>query len=213
MEFNKKYDKQMISVDTCIFSIMDKKLKVLLIQRAKEPFSGKWSLVGGGVYNDETCQEAVKRELREKLGISNVNPQLCGVYSDPSRDPRFRNISISYSCLTNKTLILKNSEDKVLNSQWFSINDLPELAFDHSIILGKALEDLKSKVFDMNYMKEFLPKVFTLGTLQEIYESILGISLDKRNFRRKLMLMNCLKKTGEKNTNDPHKKSDLYVIK
>ena len=213
MEFKNIYDKQMVSIDVSIFSIIDNKLHVLLIQRATEPFIGKWSLVGGGVYNNETCESAVIRELEEKINIKNINPILSGVFSEPNRDIRFRNISISYYCLTNNNLNYKNNKNKVIEAKWFPVSNLPELAFDHNKILKLALEQLKAKAYDIEFIKPSLPKTFTLGILQTIYESILGTPLDKRNFRRKLNSMNCLENTGIKNELDPHRKSGIFKFK
>lgn len=209
MEFNDKYEKQMISIDISIFSIIDNKLNVLLMQRSKEPFANMWSLVGGGVYNNETCEEAVKRELKEKINITNIIPTLSGVFSEPNRDIRFRNISISYYCLTNNTLINNNLE-KAISVKWCPICDLPKLAFDHNKILNLALDQLKLRVYDIPFIKPYLPEYFTLKNLQSIYESIIGTSLDKRNFRRKINSMNCLENTGEKNLLDSHRKSDVF---
>ncbi|MBQ7917418.1 MAG: NUDIX hydrolase [Clostridia bacterium] len=212
MEFNDKYEKQMISIDISIFSVIDNKLKVLLIKRTNEPYLNMWGLIGGGVYNFESCEDAVQRELQEKLGINQISPILSGVFSEPNRDVRFRNISISYYCMTNADL-LKNHNETGRETEWFEINELPNLAFDHKDILLKALQNLKEKAFDINFMKEYLPKQFTLGSLQTIYESILQTSLDKRNFRRKMNSLKCLESTGLKNELDTHKKSEIYKFK
>lgn len=212
MEFNDKYEKQMISIDISIFSVIDNKLKVLLIKRTNEPYLNMWGLIGGGVYNFESCEDAVQRELQEKLGINQISPILSGVFSEPNRDVRFRNISISYYCMTNADL-LKNHNETGRETEWFEINELPNLAFDHKDILLKALQNLKEKAFDINFMKEYLPKQFTLGSLQAIYESILQVSLDKRNFRRKMNSLKCLESTGLKNELDTHKKSEIYKFK
>lgn len=213
MNFDNNYDKQMISIDISIFSIIDNKLQVLLIKRAKEPYAGMWSLVGGKVYNNESCEDAVERELEEKLNIKKITPRLSGVFSDPNRDVRFRNISISYYCLANSNLELSENQEKVIEAKWFDISLLPELAFDHKDIFLKSLEKLKEKAYDIDFVKPYLPKTFTLGALQAIYESILQTSLDKRNFRRKLNSMGCLDSTGIKNELDTHKKSEIYKFK
>lgn len=214
MDFNNaKYHKQMISVDVALFAIGKDALHVLLVNRRKEPYKGYWSLPGGGLYNDETAEEAVKRELNEKLNLTGITPCLAGVFSDPHRDSRFRNVSLSYYALVDPGNItfLKN-EAKINAVQWFDMSSLPPLAFDHRVILETSLRMLQEKIFDMTFMKPFLPSSFTLGQLQRIYESILGTSLDKRNFRRKLNALKCLKDTGQKNENDPRKKSALYML-
>lgn len=204
---------QAISIDVSIYSIIDNKLNILLVQRAKEPYKNMWSLIGGIVLNDETCEESVKRELEEKVGITNITPKLSGVFSDPERDSRYRNISISYCCMAKSDLSTNTNPEKVLDIKWFQVDDLPELAFDHKKIVEKSYADIKEGVYDMEVMKSYLPETFTLSTLQSIYESILGVSLDKRNFRRKINSLKCLVDTGEKNTQDTHKKSNIYRLK
>ena len=213
MEFDNKYEKQMISIDISIFSIIDNRLHVLLIKRAKEPFIDKWSLIGGGVYNNETCENAVIRELKEKVNIKDVNPILSGVFSEPDRDIRFRNISISYYCLSKNDIEFIPNKEKAESAKWIPTENLGELAFDHSSILRHALNQLKSKVYDINSIKQIMPDTFTLKALQSIYESILETSLDKRNFRRKINSLNCLEATEEKNELDTHKKSEIYKFK
>ena len=211
MEFNDKYDKQMISVDVSIFSIINNELNVLLIKRNKEPFNNQWSLIGGGVYNDETLENAVKRELKEKTSIEGITPILSNVFSKPDRDIRFRNISISYYCLSNN--IEFSVSDKTSEIKWFPINQIPQLAFDHNEILSTSINQLKNKVYDIEFIKPHFPEQFTLSSLQSIYESILNTHLDKRNFRRKLNSMNCLLPTGIKNESDSHRKSEIYKFK
>lgn len=212
MELNSKYDKQMISVDVSIFSIINNELHILLIKREKEPYKNQWSLVGGGVYNNETLEEAVKRELKEKTNIEGITPILSNVFSKPDRDIRFRNISIAYYCLSDSNIKFSNTS-KVNEIKWFPISKLPTLAFDHNEILNTSINQLKNKVYDIEFIKPHFPEQFTLSSLQSIYESILNTPLDKRNFRRKLNSMNCLLPTGIKNESDSHRKSEIYKFK
>lgn len=204
---------QAISIDVSIYSIINNRLHILLIQRAKEPYKNMWSLIGGIVLNSETCEESVKRELEEKVGITNISPKLSGVFSDPKRDSRYRNISISYCCMANSNLSINCNPEKVLDVKWFPVAELPELAFDHDKIIEKSYADIKESVYDIEYMKPYLPETFTFSTLQMIYESILGVELDKRNFRRKINSLKCLIDTGKKNEQDTHKKSNIYKLK
>lgn len=214
MKFNEsEYKCQMVSVDVCVFSIINNKLNVLLLKRAEEPYKNMWSLIGGLVYNNETCENAVKRELKEKLDIQNISPVLSSVFSEPKRDIRFRNISVSYFCLVNSSIALKLNTEKVLGVKWCEISSISQLAFDHNEILNKAIAQLKEKVFDVSFMKPYLPEEFTLPNLQSIYENILQTKLDKRNFRRKLNSLNCLVDTGNKNELDKHKKSIIYKLR
>lgn len=212
MELNSKYDKQMISVDVSIFSIINNELHILLIKREKEPYKNNWSLIGGGVYNNETLEDAAKRELKEKANIEGVTPILSDVFSKPDRDIRFRNISVAYYCLTSNNINFSNT-DKTNEIKWFPISDIPSLAFDHNEILNTSINQLKNKVYDIEFIKPHFPKQFTLSSLQSIYESILNTRLDKRNFRRKLNSLNCLLSTGIKNELDAHRKSEIYKFK
>ncbi len=214
MEIKKEYKNQMISVDISIFSVIENKLNVLLVQRNEEPYKTYFSLVGGKVYNNESCEQAVAREVYEKIGVKNITPYLSGVFSDPNRDIRFRNISISYYCLVNHNeFISKLNKTKVIDAKWTLINEIPQLAFDHNEILQKSLSNLRNQVFEIDFIKNYLPENFTLVELQKIYESILNHTLDKRNFRRKLTSLNCLENTGKKNLSDVHKKSEIYKFK
>ena len=212
MQNKNRYDGQMISVDICLFSIINSKLCVLLAKRAEQPYIDNWSLVGGKVYNDESCENAVVRELKEKANITDINPILCGVFSDPKRDIRFRNISVSYLCLTNHLSYSANPK-KISQIQWFEIDNIPNLAFDHNSILQNAYKQLKNKVYDIEFVRNFLPQTFTLPQLQTIYENILQTKIDKRNFRRKLNSLSCLQDTLTKNQLDTHKKSAIYKFK
>lgn len=213
MQIDENYEKQVISIDVSIFSIINSKLHVLLIKRTEEPYAGMWSLFNGKIYHNESCEESVKREIKERLNIEKIVPRLSGVFSDPNRDVRFRNISISYYCLANTSLERNKNIEKVIDAQWVDIESLPHLAFDHNDIFLKSLEKLKDNVYDIDFIKPYLPETFTLGNLQAIYESILQIKLDKRNFRRKLNFLNCLESTGMKNKLDSHKKSEIYKFK
>lgn len=211
---NSKYQGQMVSVDVCIFAFIDFRLCVLLAKRSQEPYIGQWSLVGGGVYNDETCEQAVQRELKEKLDIAVSNPLLAGVFSQPNRDIRFRNISVSYFCLVNASeLTVHTNSKKVSEVKWFDVSFLPHFAFDHKHVLQNAVKLMQQNMFDIAFLKPFLPQVFTLVQLQQAYESALQTTLDKRNFRRKLNALDVLVQTGEKNESDKRKKSAFYQFR
>ena len=207
------YEKQMISVDISLFTRKDNTLMVLLARRNEEPFKNHWSLIGGGVYNTESCEQAIIRESHEKIGLTDIKPILTGVSSEPNRDPRFRNISVYYLGVIEAHNALNLNPQKITEVALFPLSAIPLMAFDHKDILQKTLIQLQSKIYDIDFIKSFAPDNFTLANLQIFYESILQQKLDKRNFRRKLASLDCLIKTGEKNTSDPHKKSELYKFK
>src|SRR5574344_1125999 len=154
---DKKYDKQMVSVDICIFSIIDDELKILLVKRSKEPFLNFWSLLGGGVYNTESCEDAILREMKEKIGLEKLEPILAGVFSNPKRDIRFRNISISYYSLVNlENFKAKINSEKIKDIKWRSVNYISKLAFDHNEILENSIRLLRERCFDISFIKQYV---------------------------------------------------------
>ena len=203
----------MVSIDVSLLSRVENQIKVLLIKRNQEPFKGCWSLMGGKVYNNESCESAVSRELKEKLKIKNVTPFLSGVFSSPNRDPRFRNISVSFFAICEGIPELSINEEKLSDVRFFSIDEVPQLAFDHNQILDCSVNLLREKIYNPSVIKKFFPDTFTLTELQEFFESVFLSKFDKRNFRRKIISLDFLKKTGEKNTYDTHRKSELFRIK
>jgi len=168
-----EYPRPSLTVDAVVFGFDDQDLKVLLIQRALEPFAGNWALPGGFVQMEEPLEAAVRRELREETGVSNVYLEQLFTFGDPERDPRGRVVSVAYYGL------VKLSEHHVLaatdarNAAWFPVTDLPPLAFDHDRILETAHRRLQGKVRYQPIGFELLPKHFTLSQLQHLYETVL----------------------------------------
>lgn len=220
-EFLTKYDPEKfkrpsIAVDTIIFSIQHDELKVLLVKRGEHPFKGTWAIPGGFVRHDESVDDAAKRELLEETGVSGVYLEQLFTFGDVNRDPRTRVISISYYSILGyddlSSTKLSASFD-VDDVDWFNISDLPELAFDHKIILRYALNRLRNKLEYSTVAFEFLPERFTLTELQQIYEIVYDRKLDKRNFRKKLKQMNIVSETNETKIEGAHRPARLYTLK
>lgn len=193
---NKKYKNQGIHVDLCILTLDEKKVKVLLIKRAIQPFAGEWTLPGGAVYNDESTDVAAKRELQEKTGIKDIYLEQFYAFSDPKRDPRMRMIAIGYLALIDKVSVLSKTK-KTLDAKWFDINKLPKMAFDHKDILKKGIEKLRQRLQKTNIASCILDNKFTMPELQSIYESVLDKEFDRRNFRKKFLSMGLIEKLNE----------------
>ena len=210
---DKRYDNQGIHTVLALFTVDDGKFKVLLIRRKNEPYKGKWILVGGCAYNDEFAEEAMIRELYEKTRIKNVDFEMFGVFSDPKRSPLKRMLAIGYMGVADRNIIEKFSQTKkVSEADWFSIDRIPELGYDHREILEQAITCLKQKIFTTNIIKKIFPKTFTLPELQQAYETIMEKSLDRRNFRKKLLKDGIIVETNEVIKKEKTKTCKLYMF-
>ncbi len=200
--------KVLLAVDCIIFGFDKKDLKILLIKRDFEPEKGKWSLVGGFLKTDETLGDAAIRVLKHLTGLDNVYMEQLRAYSALDRDPVARTVSVSYYALINI------SEYKVLNhsfsAKWFSINEAPDLIFDHNVMVANAMSRLRYRASTKPIGFELLPEKFTMKQLQMLYETILGEQLDKRNFINKINSLDILLKTEEKDMKSSRKGSFLY---
>ncbi|MHB8882953.1 MAG: NUDIX hydrolase [Thermodesulfovibrionales bacterium] len=205
-----KYPRPNLAVDCVVFGLDEADLKILLIQRGLPPFEGKWALPGGFVQMDETLEEAAKRELKEETGIQNLFLEQLYTFGAVDRDPRERVVSVAYYALVNlrdhKLMAATDARD----AAWFSVDDLPPLAFDHTEISGVALKRLKGKVVYEPIGFELLPEKFTLTQLQQMYEKILERPIDKRNFRKKILGMDLLHELDEVQVDVSHRAARLY---
>ena len=185
-----------VAVDIVIFTIQEEVLKVLLVKRRIPPFKDQLAIPGGFVLPEEGVDEAALRELREETGVTDVYLEQLYSFGDPKRDPRGRIISIAYFALISSDHQLKAGTDAA-EADWWSVDQVPSLAFDHARILAYAVERLRNKLEYTTVGFQLLPSKFTLGELQTIYEAILGKTLDKRNFRRKIAELGILKPLKE----------------
>lgn len=185
-----------IAVDAVVFGYFEnRELHILLIKRNIEPFLDSWALPGGLVKNVETLEEAISRELNEETAVNTTFIEQLYTFGELNRDPRNRVISVAYLGLVNpKSYNLKASTD-ASDVQWFSINNLPNLAFDHLTIVTKALERLRAKIQYQPIGFNLLKNEFAFSDLESLYQSILGREIDRRNFRKKIMSYNLLIET------------------
>lgn len=208
---NPLYKNQGIHVITALFTVEEGKFKVLLIKRKNEPFKDKWILVGGACYNNEDTESAMKREMLEKTGLKNINFEFFKVFSKPDRSPLMRMIAIAYiGVIDCKKVKLLKETTKTKDADWFLIDRIPELGYDHSEILKQAIEFLKVKIFNSQILKNLFPKKFTLPQLYGAYKSILNRDIDRRNFRKKLISDGIIQDTGEILNQEGKKSAKLY---
>jgi 8-oxo-dGTP diphosphatase len=199
-----------VTVDIVIFALREWELHVLLIQRGVPPFEGRWALPGGFVRDGESLEAAARRELEEETGMREVYLEQLYTFGEPGRDPRGRVITVAYyALLTTEAAPLVAGTDAGA-ARWMPARKHPPLAFDHEQILGYALERLANKLEYTTAGFQLLPKKFTLGQLQRVYEAVLGRTLDKRNFRRKIALLGVLKPLQEWVQDGPSRPAQLY---
>jgi 8-oxo-dGTP diphosphatase len=186
-----------VTVDIVLLTVRDRTLQVLLVKRGVPPFQGQHAIPGGFIHEDESLEEAARRELYEEAGVRNVFLEQLYTFGDPRRDPRGRVITVAYYALIGSDELSLTAGADAAEAAWYPVSNLPPLAFDHQHILEYALERLRNKLEYTTVGFELLPSKVTLGDLQAVYEVILGRQLDKRNFRRKIALLGILKPLRE----------------
>ena len=210
MPFTYKYARPAVSVDCVVFGLDDEDLKMMLIQRDLEPFAGHWALPGGFVELDETLEAAARRELEEETGVRLSYLEQLFTFDRVDRDPRERILTVAYFALVKLSDHQVRAASDARDAEWFSVNKLPKLAFDHDDIVRVARERLRGKVRYQPIGFDLLPNKFTLRQLQHLYETILGRPLDKRNFRKKILGTELLVELGESERDVPHRAAKLY---
>jgi 8-oxo-dGTP diphosphatase len=209
MIYNQVFDKHFLAIDSIIFGFDQGKLKILLIKRKMPPMVGHWSLMGGFVGENESIDQAAYRILEELTGLKYIFLEQLYAYGDLNRDPAARVISIAYYALIN----IDNYDHELgqrHGAEWYDLNDIPALIFDHSEMVLKAIRRLKRKSIVQPIGFELLPEKFTLTQLQQLYEAIHQRELDKRNFRKKILALDILTRLEEKDKESSKKGAFLY---
>ncbi len=190
------YPRPAVTTDCVIFGYDGKELKVLLIERGIEPFKGCWVFPGGFLNMDEDALAGARRELKEETGLENAFIEQFHTFSEPGRDPRGRVITIAHYALVKIQEV--EGGDDAAQARWFPIGEVPPLAFDHDRILRMAISRLKEKIHFEPVGFELLPDVFTMPQLQNLYEAILEVHFDRRNFASKMLKLGILEDTGDR---------------
>lgn len=205
---SKEYFKIAISVDCVILGFENGELKVLLIKSDLEEFKDEWSLLGDLVRPDEDLNTASYRILKSRTGLEDVFLEQVYTFGDLNRHPAGRVITTAYYSLIN----INDHQLKLAHNQihWHPVNELKSMAFDHKLILDTCMKQLRERVMEHPIVFNLLPEKFSLRELQSIYEAILGIKLDRRNFRKKFFLMDWLVDVDELEEDVPHRRGKLY---
>lgn len=203
-----KYPHPAVTTDCAIFGFDGMKLKVLLIERGLDPYKGKWALPGGFVKVDETVDDGARRELREETGLEPEYIEQFHCFSDPNRDPRERVITIAFFAIVKISEV--EGGDDAVRARWFDLDEMPQLAFDHESIMRMAMTRLRERIHFQPIGFELLPEKFTLKELQMLYEAILNVHFDRRNFAKKMLHLDILNQLDETVWPTPKRKAFLY---
>jgi 8-oxo-dGTP diphosphatase len=209
-----KYQKQtriLAAVDCIIFGFDGVTLNLLLIQRGFEPEKGKWSLMGGFMQPDEGPDSAAKRILKTLTGLEGIYMEQLQTFGEPSRDPVERTVSIAYFALID-VLQYKKQISADFHAEWFPLDRIPPLIFDHSRMVEVAKEKLRYKAALHPLLFELLPAKFTLPQLQTMYEAVYDTAFDKRNFSRKVLSTRLLVKLNQKDKSGSKRGAFYYRL-
>ena len=186
-----------IAVECCVFGFQDNALKILLAKRSIDPFKDFWVLPGGAMNEGKTLEASVIDVLNNLTGINKISLEQVACYSNVERHPIKRVVSVSYYALVKPEDYPVIPKNYISDIKWFEIEALPELGFDHAVLLKDSLKKLRENLKENLVFGELLPDLFTLTELQELYETILDLQLDRRNFRKKILQMDLLIATDE----------------
>ncbi len=220
-----------VSVDCLVFGYEAGELKLLLIQRdasrANDRSVLSWTLPGDLIQDDEDLDQAAHRVLQELTTLDRVFLKQFGAFGDPARVrkpsdkiwlektrayPEARVITVAYYALVDVGHFNPSPSNFAVDTQWMSLNDIPELAFDHNNIVEKGIQTLRNEVESSLIAFQLLPEKFTLSQLQDLYEAILGQTIDKRNFRKKMLALGKLEPLKEKQKGVSHKPAQLFRL-
>lgn len=203
-----KYPRAEVTTDCVILGFDGNDLKILLVKRGIEPFKGCWALPGVFLRMEETIEECAQRELFQETGIRQSYMEQFGVFSDLNRDPRGRVVTVAFYALVKLTEI--KGGDDADEAQWVPLNAIPTLAFDHDRIVREALTHVREDIHFRPIGFEMMPERFTMPQLQRLYEAILGVRFERRNFAKKLIQTGVLNLLGEKAEAHGHRPPELY---
>lgn len=203
--------KFLVAVDCIIFGFKDKELNILLTRRPIEPNKGEWSLMGGFMDENESLDKAAEKVLYRYTHQNGIYMEEVGAYGEVNRDTGDRVVSVAYYALV-RLEEFDTSLAKAFDAKWVNIRELPKLVFDHNRMVGDALRLLRYKVSLQPIIFEFFEDKFTLPALQDLWEAIYQLPIDKRNFRKKITSMGILDKLEIKDKSSSKRGAFYYAF-
>ena len=211
MSSTKKEKNQLLETLIGIFTVDKGKIKVMLMHKKTDPYKGYWVLPGAILGSDETLEDNVTDVVCDKLGLPTMYIEQCYTFSNLNRDPDNRVVATSFiGLIDNITLVLKKQEKDDVELSWFDINSIPKMGYDHEKILNKLLDYFRKRIINSNILKILFPSDFTLPELQKVYEDVLNIKMDRRNFRKKMINLGYVIDTGDVNEGYMGRPAKLY---
>lgn len=204
-------DKFLVSVDCIVLGFHQTELKILTVKRKLEPAIGRLSLLGGFVNTGESINQAAKRVVHKLTGLQHLYMEQVGTYGDVCRDPGGRVISVAYYALINMDEYDSSLLEKY-DAQWLTLSSCDSLIFDHKKMVNDAIQLLRKKASAFAVGFNLLPEKFTLTQLQSLYEALYSETLDKRNFRKKILSLEILNRLEEKDKLHSRKGAYFYTL-
>src|SRR5574344_75166 len=197
-----------------IFTVDNGILKILLIRKKDEPYKGYWILPNNLIKKDETIEDTVTNTIYDKLGIKSLYIEQSHTYSNVDRYPDERVIGVNYIGLIDSiTLLLKRENRDNIESEWFPVDDLPKLGYDHKEIIDRTLTILGKKLSNVSYIRNLFPSDFTLPEIEKALDKVFSRNVDRRNFRKKLLKLNVIEETGDKSEGGSGRPAKMYRFK
>ncbi|MCY3568910.1 MAG: NUDIX domain-containing protein [Chloroflexi bacterium] len=198
-----------VAVLVVIFTVVDGALQVLLIERSAPPAEGEWAIPGGALLHGESLEQAAVRKLAEETGVTDVFLEQLYTFGDLDASPSDGSVGVAWFALVDPARV-RLAQRTAWRPGWWSLDSVPQLAFDNERVLEVARERLINKLQYTDAAYSLLPPTFTMRELQQVYEAILGRPLDKRNFRRRLLATDFIAATAEMRSEGRHRPARLY---
>ena len=201
-----------IEVLVNLFTFDNGEIKLLLFKKQDDPFKGYWMLPSNLMLNKETLEECANATLKDKIGLTDIYKETCDVFSNVDRIPDTRIVGISILSIMDTVKVNKNLNITEEHG-WFNINSIPKTIYDNGLIIEKTVKKLKKDLLNTKLLKIFFPSDFTMPELQKLFEQILNKKLDRRNFRKKILKLDIIEDTNEKNVSMSGRPAKLYTFK